>query len=434
MNPQGVLRVRIGLVGKPNVGKSTFFSAATLAQVDIANYPFCTIDPNVGVAFVEARLACPCRDLREKLEGEGRLEPAGEDDLRQGSLCEPRTGSCVGHLRSVPVALVDVAGLVPGASEGRGRGNAFLADLANCDVLIQVVDAAGSTDLEGQFNGASSDTETAVKSVRAEIEFLEHELDAWIGGLLEDGWNRGVRRVQAEGEKGLTSFVHERLSGLGATPVKVAQAMFEFNQRHTSEAQPWDWDAGSLHLLGECMRKQLFPIVYAANKMDIAPSGVLDAFADRTMVACMADMELALRRAASSGLIDYQSGQSSFTVHPGASLNEAQQKALSHMNQRLEQAGGTGLARLMDEVLFDQLDHIVVYPVQDESHWVDGDGRVLPDAFVVPSGLHAKALAGRVHTDLEAGFIRGVDGRTRRVVGADHELSDGDVLKIHAKS
>jgi len=332
------------------------------------------------------------------------------------------------------VALVDVAGLVPGASEGRGRGNAFLADLANCDVLIQVVDAAGSTDIEGQFNGASTDTNVAVEAVRAEIEFLEHELDAWIGGLLEDGWNRGVRRVQAEGEKGLTSFVHERLSGLGATPVKVAQAMFEFNQRHTSEAQPWDWDTASLHLLGECMRKQLFPIVYAANKMDIAPPGVLEAFSDRTMVACMADMELALRRASSSGLIDYQSGQSSFTVHPDASLNEAQQKALSHMNQRLEQAGGTGLARLMDEVLFDQLDHIVVYPVQDESHWVDGDGRVLPDAFVVPAGLHAKALAGRVHTDLEAGFIRGVDGRTRRVVGADHELGDGDVLKIHAKS
>ena len=436
MNPYkgGVLKVRIGLVGKPNVGKSTFFSAATLAQVDIANYPFCTIDPNVGVAFVEARLPCPCKDLRKKLEGEGRLAPRAAEDPRRGSLCDPRTGSCVEHRRSVPVALVDVAGLVPGASEGRGRGNAFLADLANCDVLIQVVDAAGSTDIEGQFNGASSDTETAVASVRAEIEFLEHELDAWIGGLLEDGWNRGVRRVQAEGEKGLTSFIHERLSGLGATPVKVSQAMMEFNQRHTSDAQPWDWDTASLHLLGECMRNQLFPIVYAANKMDIAPPGVLEAFPERTMVACMADMELALRRAASSGLIDYTSGQSGFTVRPDASLNEAQQKALAHMNQRLEEAGGTGLSRLLDEVLFDQLQHIVVYPVQDESHWVDGDGRVLPDAFVVPDGLHAKALAGRVHTDLEAGFIRGVDGRTRRVVGADHELSDGDVLKIHAKS
>jgi ribosome-binding ATPase YchF (GTP1/OBG family) len=426
--------VRIGLVGKPNVGKSTFFSAATLAQVDIANYPFCTIDPNVGVAFVEARLACPCQDLRKKLEADGRLEPAADDDPRQGSLCEPRTGTCIGHRRSVPIALVDVAGLVPGASEGRGRGNAFLADLANCDVLIQVVDAAGSTDLEGQFIGATSSTEAAVKAVQAEIEFLEQELDAWIGGLLEDGWNRGVRRVQAEGEKGLTAFVQERLSGLGATAPLVAQGMMTFNEMHSSNAQPWDWDRTSLHLLGRCMREQLFPIVYAANKMDIAPQGVVESFSDRSIYACMADMELALRRASSGGLIDYRSGQPTFQTVSDASLNDAQKKALNHMQERLQAAGGTGLAKLMDEVLFDRLNHMVVYPVQDETHWVDGDGRVLPDAFVVPSGLHAKALAGRVHTDLESGFIRGVDGRTRRVVGADHELVDGDVLKIHAKS
>ena len=426
--------MRIGLVGKPNVGKSTFFSAATLAQVDIANYPFCTIEPNVGVAFVEARLDCPCGELREKLEAEGRLEPAGEDDPRRGSLCEPRTGTCIGHRRSVPVALVDVAGLVPGASEGRGRGNAFLADLANCDVLIQVVDAAGSTDLEGQFTGSTSSTEEAVRAVQAEIEFLERELDAWIGGLLHEGWNRGTRRVQAEGEKGLMTFVQERLSGLGATAPLVTQGMAAFNAVHSSDAQPWDWDRTSLDLLGRCMREQLFPVVYAANKMDIAPTGVIDAFPNRSMYACMSDMELALRRASSAGLIDYRSGQATFETATDASLNDAQKKALNHMQERLQSAGGTGLANLMDEVLFDRLNHMVVYPVQDETHWVDGDGRVLPDALVVPSGLHAKALAGRVHTALEAGFIRGVDGRTRRVVGADHELADGDVLKIHAKS
>ena len=164
--------MRIGLVGKPNVGKSTFFSAATLAKVDIANYPFCTIEANVGVAFIAAPKPCPCKDLRIRLENDGRLEPVSEDDPRKGSICQPRTGTCVGHVRLVPTFLVDVAGLVPGAAEGRGRGNAFLADLANCDALIQVVDAAGLTDIEGNPIAAVSDIESAL---REEISFLTQE-------------------------------------------------------------------------------------------------------------------------------------------------------------------------------------------------------------------------------------------------------------------
>ena len=172
--------MRIGLVGKPNVGKSTFFSAATLAKVDIANYPFCTIEPNVGVAFIAARKSCRCKELREKLESEGRIEPVSPDDERKGSLCQPRTGTCVGHRRLVPCFLVDVAGLVPGASEGRGRGNAFLADLANCDALIQVVDASASTDIEGNPTKPANNSEAAQSSIEQEISFLSDELDAWI--------------------------------------------------------------------------------------------------------------------------------------------------------------------------------------------------------------------------------------------------------------
>ena len=133
--------MRIGLVGKPNVGKSTYFSAATLAKVDIANYPFCTIDPNVGVAFLSAPQPCPCKDLRERLEADGRMQPVSRDDPRQGSICEPRTGTCVGHVRLVPTFLVDVAGLVPGASEGRVTGNASLSALAHRDALTQLVAA-----------------------------------------------------------------------------------------------------------------------------------------------------------------------------------------------------------------------------------------------------------------------------------------------------
>ena len=427
--------MKAGIVGLPNVGKSTLFNCLSNAKAQSANFPFCTIEPNVGVAFIEARKPCPCKDIRQRLESEGRLQPISEDDERQGSICQPRTGSCVGFRRLVPCFLVDVAGLVPGASEGKGRGNAFLADLANSDALIQVVDAAGSTDIEGNPIGAGQTKEDAQLRIDQEIEFLANELDAWISGLLKDGWQRGVRRVQAEGEKGLVSFIHERLTGLGATLNTVANAYDEFKNEVGDCGQPWNWQDEIIAKLAVRIRIGLFPIHIAANKCDIAPEGVLQNItANGAIIPCMADVELALRRAQSAGLINYISGQETFEILEQENLNEAQLKALSHMQELLTINGGTGVSTIIDKVLFDELDHIVVYPVQDELHWTDGDGKVLPDAFVVANAIQAKPLAYKVHSDLGDGFIKGVDGRTRRVVGADHELSDGDVLKIHAKS
>ena len=426
--------MKIGLVGKPNVGKSTFFSSVTLAQVDIANYPFCTIEPNVGVAFITARLDCPCKELRQKLESNGRLEPVSNNDHRKGSICEPRTGSCVGFKRLVPCYLVDVAGLVPGASEGKGRGNAFLADLSNCDALIQVVDAAASTDIEGNPRQPPNDIDKAAKSVQDEIDFLELELDNWILGLLEDSWARGVRRVQSEGEKGIIYFLHEKLSGLGSSMTSVTRGYDDFKLHNDDSSSPWDWDRKVLKSLARSLRKQLFPIHIAANKSDLAIKGVLDLVsANGLIVPCFADMELGLRRASAAGIIDYQIGSNKFDIEDDTKLNPQQIDALQRMREKLSTEGSTGVTEIIDRVLFDQLNHIVVYPVQDEGQWTDGEGKVLPDAFVVPQGITAKPLAYKVHTDLGDGFIKGVDGRTRRAVGADYELVNGDVLKIHSK-
>ena len=424
--------MRIGLVGKPNVGKSTYFSAATLAKVDIANYPFCTIEANVGVAFLAAPQACPCKDLRERLESDGRLEPVSQDDPRQGSICEPRTGTCVAHIRLVPTFLVDVAGLVPGASEGRGRGNAFLSDLANCDALIQVVDAAGLTDIEGNPIAAVDDVEASLKE---ETAFLTAELDSWIHSILDDGWSRGSRRVQAEGEKGLTTFLHERFTGLGANLSHVLQALDGFRNQWGDIDNPWMWPEERVHSLAFYLRQQLFPIHIAANKADSAKGTPWDAIQAIGMIQpTLADRELALRRADSSGMISYSPGSDTFEIVDESKLNPAQINALSSMKEKLAQSEGTGVAELLSRVLFDALDHVVVYPVADETAWKDGEGRILPDAFVVPNGIEAKALAYKVHSDLGDGFIKAVDSRTRRVVGSEHECGDNDVIKIHAKS
>ena len=428
--------MRIGLVGKPNVGKSTTFAALTESAVEIANYPFTTIDPNVGVTFLPAEASCPCQILREKREADGRLDSASLDDARGGSLCEPRTGTCIRHCRTVPVTLVDVAGLVPGAHEGKGRGNQFLNDLAQCDALIQVVDASGGTDIEGNPMGPGSCDPVE------EHTFLVEELAMWIQGILDTGWARGVRRVQAEGERGLIEFITSQLTGIGGSESMVMSAISAFKNDNGNLGVPWDWDDEIRKSLAHHLRRAVFPLCVAANKADVAEVGAWDELAAKVesdggiLLPTSADSELALRRAAKAGFIDYPPGAQNFTLTETGEtgLNEAQRKGLEALGVRLERLGGTGLVELVSRIVRERLDRIVAYPVQDEGHWTDGDGRVLPDALLVQRGTTAKGLAYAVHSDLGDGFIRAVDGRTGRVIGAEHELNDNDVVKIVAKT
>lgn len=430
-----IIIMRIGLVGKPNVGKSTTFSALTQTPVDIANYPFTTIEPNVGVAWIPLRQPCACATLRSKREDTGRLDPVSCEDPRKGSICMPNTGSCIAHHRLIPVTMVDVAGLVPGAHEGRGRGNQFLSDLARCDALIQVIDVSGSTDLEGNPVGLGGSNPVE------EHEFLLGELDAWIRGIIQSSWKRGARRVQSEGDRALLTYLLDQLSGIGADENHISAGIASVLSEHPDSGVPWSWGESELITLARTVRTALFPISVAANKADKsemeswAELSALVESSGGVLVPTSAEAELALTRASSARLIAHRPGIEGFTITQEGEdkLSEEQRQALSSISASLSKWKGGGLVGLVSEVVFGNLNKKVAYPVQDETHWVDGEGNILPDAILISEGTTAKGLAYAVHSDLGDGFIRATNARSGRVIGAEYEVVNGDVIRIHAK-
>jgi ribosome-binding ATPase YchF (GTP1/OBG family) len=396
--------LKIGLVGKPNVGKSTLFSAATLAEAAIGNYPFTTIQANVGVGHV-------------------RVPDPGPSFGVQST---PRHGKVAGATRYVPVELVDVAGLVPGAHQGRGLGNQFLNDLSRADALVHVVDASGGTDAEGNVVSPHS------HDPAGDIRFLEDEVDLWILGLLDDGWERMAKRVQQENRK-LEGAIADKLGGIGISEALAIQGL-----RHAGLAgrRPAELAAADLRRLATELRKASKPIVVALNKADQADAATLArlaAAAGGPAVPVAAQAELALQKAAQAGAVEYHSGEADFAVKAG--LTEAQRKGLDYIRvHALQPLGGTGVAKVLEEAAFNLLHLVPVFPVEDEGRLTDKDGRVLPDCHLVPAGTTARQLAYRVHTDLGERFIRAIDCRTKRAIGADHELRAGDVVKVVAKA
>ncbi|NPA74961.1 MAG: redox-regulated ATPase YchF [Euryarchaeota archaeon] len=398
--------VEIGVVGKPNVGKSTFFTAVTMSSAEIANYPFTTIDANRGVGYV--RKPCPHTEL--------------------GKACAPKKSLCLEGTRYIPVELIDVAGLVPGAYEGRGLGNKFLDDLRHADALIHIIDISGATDAEGNPVGSGN------YDPLNDIKFLDDEIARWIAGIISNGWVRLARKIEGEKKK-VWEVLAERLSGLNIKEREIKEAMHVLGL----DPRPTKWGEDDILAFSRKVRELAKPMVIAGNKADAIPYDEVRRVVSRgaeqgyNIVPISADYELALRRAAKAGLVEYRPGDVEFKVLKPGALTKNQMMALDRIAEFMRENGGTGVQRVLEHAVFELLDMIAVYPVEDENKWTDKNGNVLPDVFLMPRGSTALELAYKVHTDLGENFIRAVDGRSKRILGHDYELKDGDVIKIIAR-
>jgi len=392
----------VGIVGKPNTGKSTFFSAATLVPVEIASYPFTTIKPNRGIGYI--RSPCVCKEFNVK-------------DNPQNSLC-------LDGVRLIPVELIDCAGLVPGAWQGRGLGNQFLDEIRKADALIHIVDAAGATDSEGKM------CKPGTRDPGEDVKFLETEITMWLVQMLQRDWPKLARTAEST-TTDLLTLLENRLSGLAIKRSHIIEAL---RKTALNADKPTEWSDDDLVRFVDMLRIVSKPMLIAANKIDLpyAEENVerLKSLG-HTVIPCCAEAELALRRAAEKELIDYKPGDCNFAITKPEELTDFQKKGLQMIREKvLQKFESTGVQQAINMAFFQLLNMIVVYPVENLEGLSDHKGRVLPDAYIVPYGTTARQLAYKVHTELGESFIYAVDAHEKKRIGEDHVLKDRDVISI----
>jgi ribosome-binding ATPase YchF (GTP1/OBG family) len=387
---------RIGLVGKPSVGKSTLFNAATMNDVPEGAYPFTTIDPSLGEAYVRTDCAAPEFDRT----------------------CSPSVGACEDGTRFVPVKLVDIAGLVPGAHEGRGLGNQFLTDLNETDVLIHVVDFSGTTDIEGEA--------TEGHDPREDIDFLEAELDAWYLDILEKGIERYESKQLSDPDP--EEVLAEQLSAFGISAGEIKQVILSLGL----DVAPLSWTLDERERLAREIRTRTKPMVIAANKMDThAAQDHWDEIANDpdyehlTFVPVSAHAEKALKNGKEQGVVDYTPGEAEFEIT--GEVPPEKTDGLEQIRTFVEEFDGTGVQQALEAAVFDVLGLKAVFPGSASGTWSNGPFR---DCFLLPADATAEDFAYHLHSDIGEGFLHGINCRNERQVGAETVLGHRDVVEV----
>lgn len=380
----------IGLLGAPNKGKSTLFNALTHSNVPVASYPFTTIDPNKAVGFVTVKCV--------------------ESELNV--TCCPRNGKCELGIRKIPINIIDVAGLVPDASIGKGMGSEFLGDVSIADALIIVADASGKTNEEG--NVALTDYD-----VCNDVLMIMNELSRWLEKSL-------IKNLKKNRGKTVGEFCLS-LKSLGYEP-NVAEKAITTNGISN---RTLDWTEEDMSKISHWLVENGKPMIIAANKMDLSNSEVgfekLKERFGRTVFPISADMEFAINKAIEMNLIkNTENG----LIFQDNKINSAITLALEKIKNFVQRHKTTGVQELINGVVFDFSRKIVVYPVEDDTHYSDHFLKVLPDALLLDQSSTPLMLSAAIHTDLEKGFLYAIDAKTKKRLGKNEQLQNGSVIKI----
>ncbi|MCP8316999.1 MAG: redox-regulated ATPase YchF [archaeon] len=399
--------IKIGLIGKTNTGKTTFFNSATLQSAEISTYPFTTKSPNIGIGNTVT--LCVCREFKIN--------------------DNPKNSKCVDGWRFIPIELIDLPGLIKGAWAGKGLGNQFLSVAAQSDALLHIVDASGSVDAEGRI------TEPGTGDPLADIGDIEEELVMWYLKLIESTRPR-ISKLMKSGFE-LPTAIIEVLRGIGVKENHVKMALEETKL----EAKNFEnWSEDNTKSFAWVLRDVSKPTLIVANKMDLPTSAenfkrIQDEYSDMIVVPASAEAELTLRRAEQKGFIKYIPGEERFEILNQVALTDRQKWALSYIRKAvLGEYMRTGVQFAINVAILKLLRMNSVYPVYDSQKLSDKQGNVLPDVYLLPSGSTVFDLAKEVHTELAKGLLYAVDARSGLRLPSEYTIKDRDVLSIISTS
>jgi ribosome-binding ATPase len=396
--------IKIGLIGKTNTGKTTFFNSATLMSAEISNYPFTTKQPVLGNAHAITHCVHKEFNLKDN----------------------PKNSGCIDGWRLIPVELVDLPGLIKGAWEGKGLGNQFLTIAAQSDALLHIVDASGSIDASGKI------AEPGTGDPVADVADIEEELVMWYLKLLEANRDK-ISRAIGSGASNTVTAITEVFRGIGVREDHVKLALAQNNLNDTAfdnfgiqESKDFCWS----------LRDISKPTLIVANKVDLPTATenfkrLREEYRDVIIVPASADAELTLRRAEGRGIIRYIPGDERFEINDQTKLNDKQKWALNFIRKDiLGEYMRTGVQFAINVAVFKLLKMNAVYPVADIQKFSDKHGNVLPDVYLMRSGSTVEDLAKEIHSELAKGVIYALDGRDGIRLPVNYQLKDRDVLSV----